>query len=199
MFHVPVKLSKPPPETVSRRWFIVSKQRGSLLGARRRPQDAHPRRGSAHRHQHRQAAGAAVRAALALADLQEQARDGRGSGRASWCAPPALRLNVGDRPSWCLSPAGQFRKMPFALRGRIKRCWTMQAVGIVEGGGAYLPHHHTLKLLDFSRILRIGPNPYPCVPGMRQRPSPARRGASYGGGAVATRPAEGGLERRACG
>ena len=27
--HVPVKLSKPPAETVSRRWFIVSKRLGS--------------------------------------------------------------------------------------------------------------------------------------------------------------------------
>ena len=63
MFHVPVKLSKPPPETVSRRWFIVSKRLGSLLGARRRPQDAHPRRGPAGRRQHRQAGAAAQAAA----------------------------------------------------------------------------------------------------------------------------------------
>src|SRR5271167_3487510 len=65
MFHVPVKLSKPLPETVSRRWFIVSKRLGSLLGARRRPQAAHPRRGPADGGELSQAAraAAAVRAA----------------------------------------------------------------------------------------------------------------------------------------
>jgi len=41
---------------------MVSKRLGSLLGPRRRPQDAHPRRVPAHRRR-RQATGAAARKA----------------------------------------------------------------------------------------------------------------------------------------